>query len=506
MSRSATYPIRMLNPALRLRTGSRRAGHPHGVCKTGRGSSRSCNRIVAPGVPVLYQTFSISFEETGMPEQKRLYIKTYGCQMNVYDSERMAEAMGEHGYKTTSDPEGADLILLNTCHIREKAAEKVYSELGRLKPLKASNPNLRIGVAGCVAQAEGAEIMRRQPMVDLVVGPQSYHRLPELEARARNGEHPLDTEFPAELKFEGLSRRPGTNRGPTAFLTVQEGCDRFCAFCVVPYTRGAEASRPVSSVIAEAQRLVANGVREITLLGQNVNAYNGEGRDGAVSLAKLISGMEAIDGLDRIRYTTSHPNDMTDDLIEAHGTCPKLMPYLHLPVQSGSDRILKRMNRGHTAKAYVRLIERIRAARPDILISGDFIVGFPEETEVDFADTMALVEEVRYGQSYSFKYSARPGTPAAERDQVDPEVASDRLERLQTLLSRQQRDSQDDMVGREVGVLFERKGRKQDQMVGKSEHLHAVHVSNGNIVAGDLLRVRITDSAPNSLAGELTAG
>ncbi len=439
-----------------------------------------------------------------MPESKRLYVRTYGCQMNVYDSERMAEVMSDNGYTTTSTPEDADLILLNTCHIREKAAEKVYSELGRLKPLKSTNPNLRIGVAGCVAQAEGAEIMRRQPMVDLVIGPQSYHRLPELEARSRQGDRPLDTDFPAELKFDGLARRPRTPRGPTAFLTVQEGCDRFCSFCVVPYTRGAEASRPVESVVTEARRLVASGVREITLLGQNVNAYHGAGLNGSHSLAQLIAELAGIDGLDRIRYTTSHPKDMTDDLIEAHGTCPKLMPYLHLPVQSGSDRILKRMNRGHTAESYIQLIRRIRAAKPDILISGDFIVGFPEETESDFDQTMALVSEVRYGQSYSFRYSARPGTPAAERQQVHPEVAQDRLRRLQTLLSQQQRDIQNDAVGREVKVLFERVGRKQGQMVGKSEHLHAVHVSAGSIAPGDLLGVRITHSAPNSLAGELT--
>ncbi len=438
-----------------------------------------------------------------MTKPKRLFIKTYGCQMNVYDSERMAEALGERGYSTVSAPENADLILLNTCHIREKAAEKVYSELGRLKPLKSANPDLRIGVAGCVAQAEGAEIMRRQPMVDLVVGPQSYHRLAELEARTRDGERPLETEFPPEMKFDGLTARPRVNRGPSAFLTVQEGCDRFCAFCVVPYTRGAEVSRPVATVVTEARGLVENGVREITLLGQNVNAYHGAGPNGVSSLAGLIAELSEIDGLDRIRYTTSHPKDMADDLIEAHGTIPKLMPYLHLPVQSGSDRILKRMNRGHTAGAYLKLIERIRSARPDILISGDFIVGFPEETEADFADTLALVKKVRYGQSYSFRYSARPGTPAAERDQIDPDVASDRLERLQKLLSKQQGDVQNDMIGRDVDVLFERTGRKRGQMVGKSDHLHAVHVTHCGIVPGELRRVRITGSAPNSLAGAL---
>ena len=440
-----------------------------------------------------------------MAEAKKLYIKTYGCQMNVYDSERMAEAMGGQGYVQTSSPEDADMILLNTCHIREKAAEKVYSELGRLKPLKAANPDLRIGVAGCVAQAEGAEIMRRQPLVDLVVGPQSYHRLPAMEARVRDGGRALDTDFPAEDKFEALSARPKAARGPTAFLTVQEGCDKICTFCVVPYTRGAEASRPAARVLAEARDLVARGVREITLLGQNVNAYHGDGEGGNWSLARLIRALAGIDGLDRIRFTTSHPNDMTDDLIAAHGECDKLMPYLHLPVQSGSDRVLKAMNRKHTAAQYVRLIERIRPARPDILISGDFIVGFPGETEADFDATMALVREVRYGQCYSFKYSPRPGTPAAERALVDADAASDRLSRLQTLLTRQQRAIQDAMVGRDVNVLFERAGRLPGQMVGKSDHLHAVHVTAPGVAPGDLRTVRITESAPNSLGGARVA-
>jgi len=439
-----------------------------------------------------------------MTEAKKLYIRTYGCQMNVYDSERMAEALGGRGYVTTDSPEDADLILLNTCHIREKAAEKVYSELGRLKPLREARPELKIGVAGCVAQAEGAEIMRRQPMVDLVVGPQSYHRLPELEARARAGEKALDTDFPEEDKFEILKSRPKAKRGPTAFLTVQEGCDKFCAFCVVPYTRGAEVSRPAARILDEARDLVERGVREITLLGQNVNAYHGPGPDGeAWSLARLIWALDGIDGLERIRFTTSHPNDMGDDLIAAHGACAKLMPYLHLPVQAGSDRILKRMNRKHTAESYLRLIERIRAARPDILISGDFIVGFPEETEADFQATLDLVEAVNYGYAFSFKYSPRPGTPAAERRQVDPEAASERLSRLQALLTRQQRAAQDAMVGREVSVLFEKPGRFAGQMVGKSEYLHAVHVADTAAKAGDLARVRIVDSGPNSLAGRL---
>ncbi|NVO25095.1 tRNA (N6-isopentenyl adenosine(37)-C2)-methylthiotransferase MiaB [Donghicola sp. C2-DW-16] len=436
-----------------------------------------------------------------MAEPKKLYIKTYGCQMNVYDSERMAEVMD--GYVKTENPEEADMILLNTCHIREKAAEKVYSELGRFKPLKAAKPDLRIGVAGCVAQAEGEEIMRRQPMVDLVVGPQSYHRLPELEAKSRAGEKPIDIDFPDEDKFEKLKGRPKASRGPTAFLSVQEGCDKFCAFCVVPYTRGAEVSRPVEQVLREANDLVERGVREITLLGQNVNAYHGEGVGGTWSLAKLIWELDKIDGLERIRFTTSHPNDMTDDLIEAHGTCSKLMPYLHLPVQSGSDRILKRMNRSHTAEEYLRLIERIREARPDILMSGDFIVGFPEETEEDFQATMDLLHAVKYGYAYSFKYSTRPGTPAAERPQVDEDVSSDRLARLQALITQHQREVQDSMVGRKVNVLFEKAGRLEGQMVGKSEYLHAVHVQADGLTTGDLREVEITESGPNSLRGRL---
>ncbi|HKL56256.1 MAG: tRNA (N6-isopentenyl adenosine(37)-C2)-methylthiotransferase MiaB [Roseovarius sp.] len=441
-----------------------------------------------------------------MAEAKKLYIKTYGCQMNVYDSERMAEAMGGAGYVETDSPDDADMILLNTCHIREKAAEKVYSELGRLRVLKDGNPDLKIGVAGCVAQAEGEEIMRRQPLVDLVVGPQSYHRLPQMEARTRSGEKALDTDFPLDDKFAALkSRGPKASRGPTAFLTVQEGCDKFCAFCVVPYTRGAEASRPAARILDEARELVDRGVREITLLGQNVNAYHGTGPDGADwSLARLIHALDGIDGLARIRFTTSHPNDMSDDLIEAHGACEKLMPYLHLPVQSGSDRILKRMNRQHTAESYLRLIERIRAARPDILMSGDFIVGFPEETEADFQATLDLIEEVKYGYAFSFKYSTRPGTPAAEREQLSEDVKSDRLQRLQARITHHQRAAQDSMVGRRVGVLFEKPGRFDGQMVGKSDYLHAVHVDGCDLSLGDLAEVEITASGPNSLAGRLT--
>ena len=439
-----------------------------------------------------------------MSTSKKVFVKTYGCQMNVYDSERMVEALGSKGYEQTTKPEDADMILLNTCHIREKAAEKVYSELGRFKELKAEKPNLKIGVAGCVAQAEGEEIMRRQPMVDLVVGPQSYHRLPELEAKLENGGKSVETDFPEEDKFTILKDRPKGKRAPSAFLTVQEGCDKFCAFCVVPYTRGAEVSRPAEQILSEARGLVERGVREITLLGQNVNAYHGIGAKGAEwSLARLIWALDEIDGLQRIRFTTSHPNDMADDLIEAHATCTKLMPYLHLPVQSGSNKILKRMNRSHTAESYLKLIEKIRQARPDILLSGDFIVGFPEETEEDFEDTMDLIKEVKYGQAFSFKYSTRPGTPAAERKQVPESLKTERLRRLQALIATQQSEIQDQMVGRTVSVLFEKKGRFDGQMVGKSEYLHAVHVTSGDVAIGSLEPVRITKSKVNSLTGEL---
>tara|TARA_R100000935_G_scaffold5669_2_gene12907 strand:+ start:4491 stop:5810 length:1320 start_codon:yes stop_codon:yes gene_type:complete len=434
-----------------------------------------------------------------MTAPKKLFIKTYGCQMNVYDSERMAESLGDT-YVETKTAADADMILLNTCHIREKAAEKVYSELGRLKPLKELNPNLKIGVAGCVAQAEGAEIMRRQPAVDLVVGPQSYHRLPAMEARVRSGKTALDTDFPEEDKFEKLKGRGKAKRAPSAFLTVQEGCDKFCAFCVVPYTRGAEVSRPATRVLTEARELVERGVREVTLLGQNVNAYHGVGAEGAdYTLARLIQELAKIDGLERIRYTTSHPNDMDDALIAAHGEIDKLMPYLHLPVQSGSDRILKRMNRSHTAESYLRLIERIRAARPDIVMSGDFIVGFPEETDADFEATMQLVREVKYGYAYSFKYSTRPGTPAAERPQVEAAIADARLQRLQGLITGQQREIQNSMVGRDLSVLVEKTGREVGQMVGKSEYLHSVHIDDAQANIGDVVRVRIVDAKTNSL-------
>ena len=438
---------------------------------------------------------------TDQPQPKKLFIKTYGCQMNVYDSERMAEALGAEGYVTTDVAEEADMVLLNTCHIREKAAEKVYSDLGRLRPLKEAKPDLKIGVAGCVAQAEGAEILERMPLVDLVVGPQSYHRLPAMAKAAAAGEKTVDTDFPAEDKFDHLPGRAGgakAKRGPTAFLTVQEGCDKFCAFCVVPYTRGAEVSRPSARILAEARDLVERGVREITLLGQNVNAYHGH----PGGLGGLVRELAKIDGLARIRYTTSHPNDMDDGLIAAHGEEAKLMPYLHLPVQSGSDRILKAMNRKHTAEQYLALVERIRAARPDILLTSDFIVGFPGETEADFEATMELIRAVGYGAAFSFKYSARPGTPAAERAPVSAAEADARLQALQALLGEQQRAAQEAMVGREVSVLFEKPGRMAGQMVGKSDYLHAVHVTHPEAKPGMIGRVGIVASGPNSLAGE----
>lgn len=433
-----------------------------------------------------------------MADPKKLFIKTYGCQMNVYDSERMAEAMAADGYVTTDTAEGADMVLLNTCHIREKASEKLYSDLGRLRKLKTANPELKIGVAGCVAQAEGAEILRRMPLVDLVVGPQAYHRLPEM---ARTAGQQVDTDFPIEDKFDLLPERRHS-RGPSAFLTVQEGCDKFCAFCVVPYTRGSEASRPVDRILKEARSLVEKGVRDLTLLGQNVNAYHGAHLGSDWTLSRLIRELARIDGLQRIRYTTSHPNDMEDDLIAAHGDEPKLMPYLHLPVQSGSDRILKAMNRKHTAEAYLRVIERVRAARPDILLSSDFIVGFPGETDADFDATLHLIRTVGYGAAYSFKYSARPGTPAAEKPDVAAEIADARLQTLQSLISEQQYAAQRAMVGREVGVLYEKPGRMPGQMIGKSDHLHAVHVNDATGRVGELVRARISASSTNSLAAE----
>jgi tRNA-2-methylthio-N6-dimethylallyladenosine synthase len=445
-----------------------------------------------------------------MSESKKLFIKTYGCQMNVYDSERMGAALAAGGYVETDTPDDADLVILNTCHIREKAAEKVYSDLGRLRPLRdakaAGGGRMTIAVAGCVAQAEGAEIVRRQPMVDLVVGPQAYHRLPAMAARsAATGRAEIDTDFPEEDKFDHLPQPRKARRLPAAFLTVQEGCDKFCAFCVVPYTRGAEVSRPVAKVLSEARDLVSRGVAEITLLGQNVNAYHGPGPDSDWSLARLIRALAGIDGLERIRYTTSHPNDMTEDLIAAHGEEAKLMPYLHLPVQAGSDRVLAAMNRRHTADGYIRLIERVRAARPDIAISGDFITGFPGETEADFRATLALVREVGYSMAYSFKYSPRPGTPAAVAEQVPEAEKADRLSRLQNLLTRQQTAFQAGCVGRNLAVLIEKPGRHPGQMVGRSPYLQAVHLDCGPGLAGRIVEAEIVGAATNSLSGRLVA-
>jgi tRNA-2-methylthio-N6-dimethylallyladenosine synthase len=427
------------------------------------------------------------------------FVKTFGCQMNVYDSERMSELLAAKGLRAVDNSDDADLVVLNTCHIREKAAEKVYSDIGRLKAEKRPNGlKPMVAVAGCVAQAEGEEIVRRAPAVDVVVGPQAYHRLPEMiEAAATS--RSVDTDMPLESKFAVLPRRAKV-AGPSAFLTVQEGCDKFCTFCVVPYTRGAEVSRPADEVIAEARALVEAGARELTLLGQNVNAYHGSG----MSFARLIREIAAIDGLARLRYTTSHPRDMADDLIAAHAEVPELMPYLHLPVQSGSSRILKRMNRAHTAESYLAIIERLRAARPDIALSSDFIVGFPGETEADFEDTLALVRSVTYAQAFSFKYSSRPGTPAASMDEhLDEDVKSDRLARLQALLVEQQLAFNQATVGRRVEVLLERQGKKPGQLIGKSPYLQSVHVMAPGLAIGDLVEVEILSAGPNSLEGSL---
>ena len=449
-----------------------------------------------------------------VPGARRLFIKTYGCQMNVYDSERMADVLRPLGYETTDTAEGADFVILNTCHIRERAAEKVYSELGKLKEIKqgraaAGQGAMTIAVAGCVAQAEGEEIMRRQPAVDLVVGPQAYHQLPELltrTARAR-GER-IGADFAPNAKFDAMtSERIGPRgvTGPTAFLTVQEGCDKFCTFCVVPYTRGAEWSRPVADILTEARALAERGVREITLLGQNVNAYDGTGPDGAPStLARLAHALADIPGLDRLRYTTSHPNDMSADLIAAHGELDVLMPYLHLPVQSGSDRILRLMNRKHGPKTYLEVIDRIRAVRPDIAISGDFIVGFPGETDRDFEDTLSLVRQVNYASAFSFMYSPRPGTPAAAMAaQVPDAVARDRLHVLQALLFEQQTAFNASQAGKILPVLFERKGRNPGQAIGRSPYLQSVHVDNGEHLLGQIVAVQIESGQQNSLAGRI---
>ncbi|AKI02599.1 tRNA-N(6)-(isopentenyl)adenosine-37 thiotransferase enzyme MiaB [Hoeflea sp. IMCC20628] len=444
-------------------------------------------------------------------QPKKVFVKTYGCQMNVYDSERMGDALTRDGYQTVDSVEAADLVLINTCHIREKAAEKVYSQLGRLAKLKkqrnAEGGDLMVAVAGCVAQAEGSEIIRRAPVVDVVIGPQTYHLLPESLAKARKGERVVETDFPAEDKFDGLPDAPEKSiraRGVAAFLTVQEGCDKFCTFCVVPYTRGSEVSRPVDRIILEAERLAAAGVREITLLGQNVNAWHGKGADGREwGLGELLRRLATIDGIDRLRYTTSHPRDMDDALIAAHCDLPELMPYLHLPVQSGSDRILKAMNRRHTGEDYRRLVERIRAARPDIALSGDFIVGFPGETDADFEDTMQLIRDVTYAAAFSFKYSIRPGTPGAGMDnQVDEAVKSERLLRLQELLSQQTREFGQQCVGKTVELLLEKPGRNTDQIVGRSPWLQPVIVDAKLGKIGDIVKVRITQPGTSSLFAE----
>jgi len=446
-----------------------------------------------------------------------VHIKTYGCQMNVYDSGRMADILAGEGYEETDDPELADLVLLNTCHIREKAAEKVYSELGRLRQMKearrSGGRDLQIGVAGCVAQAEGAEMRRRAPVVDFVVGPQAYHKLGDVVgALAAGTRGAVETEFPVEDKFDALpemDRRRAIARGRTAFVTVQEGCDKFCTFCVVPYTRGAEYSRPLEAVEAEVRALAEGGVREVTLLGQNVNAYHGDdGTGGAASLAQLIERLGEIDGLERLRYTTSHPRDMDAALIEAHGANQKLMPYLHLPVQAGSDRVLKAMNRQHTAESYLAIIERLRATRPDIALSGDFIVGFPGETEADFQATLCLVRAVGYAQAYSFKYSQRPGTPAADDAvQVPEDEKSDRLQRLQALLNDQQLAFNRNCVGRTMPVLFDRRGRRPGQLIGRSPYLQSVHIDEApEAMFGEIVDVQIEEAMPNSLKARLSGG
>ncbi len=441
---------------------------------------------------------------TDKAQPKKVYIKTYGCQMNVYDSNRMSDALASDGYLETKSLEDADLVLLNTCHIREKAAEKVYSELGRIRKLKTSRKNtsrpLILGVTGCVAQAEGLEIIRREPAVDLVVGPQTYHRLPEFVDKAKTGHSVIETGYTVEDKFEHLPTPTKDRikaRGVTAFLTVQEGCDKFCSFCVVPYTRGSEVSRPAEQIIDEANELCEAGVREITLLGQNVNAWHGTDDHG---LGQLLHQLEKIRGLARLRYVTSHPNDMQDKLIKAHRDINILMPYLHLPVQAGSDRILKAMNRRHTAKEYIAVIEKIRVARPDIAISGDFIVGFPGESDDDFEATLKLVSEVGYAQAYSFKYSQRPGTPGADlEDQVPEKVKSERLARLQNLLDIQQLTFNRSFIGSKMPVLIEKPGRMEGQLIGRSPWLQSVIVDASSGKIGDIEEVTITGAGPNSL-------
>ena len=447
-----------------------------------------------------------------MTQARRVHVKSFGCQMNVYDSHRMADTLAPAGYAETPEPEDADLVILNTCHIREKAAEKVYSEIGRLRALKeeaaAQGRKMLIAVAGCVAQAHGHEIVRRAGSVDLVVGSQSYHRLPDLVARAFRGERVVDTEFPIEDKFDALAppaREAIRRRGVSSFVTVQEGCDKFCTFCVVPYTRGAETSRPVDKIVAEVERLVENGVREVTLIGQNVNAYHGRGPDGSVwTLARLLRRVGEIPGLLRLRYATSHPRDMSDDLIAAHAELPTLMPFVHLPVQSGSDRILAAMNRRHTRADYLGLVARLRQARGDIALSSDFIVGFPGESEADFRETLDLVEEVGFAGAFSFMYSARPGTPAADMDnQIAPEEKAERLQRLQAAITRSQRAFNAGFAGRTIDVLLEKPGRLAGQLVGRSPYLQAVQVMAPRALIGSVASVNITEIGSNSLFGEL---
>ena len=440
---------------------------------------------------------------------KKVHIKSFGCQMNVYDGQRMADILGGQGYEATPTPEGADLILLNTCHIRERAVQKVYTELGKLRDIKtaqlANGQHTRIIVAGCVAQAEGAEIQRRQPAVDLVVGPQAYHRLPELLEQAQR-RRTVDTDLPIDDKFGHLpAPKPAAirARGISAFVTVQEGCDKFCAFCVVPYTRGAEFSRPVAQILAEIERLAASGVQDVTLIGQNVNAYHGEGQDGRVwGLARLMHLVAEMPGIARIRYSTSHPNDMDDDLIAAHRDLPQVMPFLHLPVQAGSDRMLAAMNRKHTADDYRRLIERVRQARPDIALSSDFIVGFPGESDADFEETIRLVDEIGFASSYSFKYSPRPGTPAADlREQVPVALMDERLQRLQARIEHHRQAFNHAMVGRTVEVLLERVGRHPGQLAGKTPYLQAVQIETEANQIGDQVQVVIERAGSNSLFG-----
>lgn len=447
------------------------------------------------------------------PLAKKVHIKTFGCQMNEYDSSRMAEALEPEGYVSTGDPAEADLVILNTCHIREKAAEKVYSELGRVRLARErrrrEGRDMLIAVAGCVAQAEGREIMARAPAVDLVVGPQSYHRLASLVAEAAaGGKGVVATDFPAEDKFAHLPQRSRQARQPSAFITVQEGCDKFCTFCVVPYTRGAEYSRSASEIVAEAERLATQGAREITLLGQNVNAYHGKGPDGrSWTLARLLRRLAEVPSIARLRFTTSHPLDMDDELIALFGDEPKLMPYLHLPFQSGSDRILEAMNRKHTIAAYEAVIAKVRAARPDIALSTDIIVGFPGETDRDFAATMALAGRVRFAQAFTFKYSARPGTPAASvPNQVADEAKHERLLALQGLIDGHRRAFDRATVGRRLPVLFERKGRKPGQVAGRSPYLQPVYMEGPETLVGQIAPVDILAASPNSLAGVMKSG